>query len=62
MVMVFLPRIDHDAFKDEIGGLLAAEGVIRDRPAPTTPEGGPGEIQHRGEAERAYAADRFDSS
>ncbi|MFA7071065.1 MAG: BREX system P-loop protein BrxC, partial [Methanoculleus sp.] len=40
MVMVFLPRIDHDAFKDEIGGLLAAEGVIRDRPAPTTPEGG----------------------
>ena len=40
LVMVFLPRMDHDAFKDEIAGLLAAEGVIRDRPAPTTPEGG----------------------
>jgi len=39
MVMVFLPRMDHDAFKDEIAGLLAAEGVLRDRPAPTTPEG-----------------------
>ncbi len=39
LVMIHLPRMDHDAFKDEVAGFLAAEGVIRDRPAPTTPEG-----------------------
>lgn len=39
LVFVFLPRIEHDAFKDEIAGLLAAEKVIEDRPAPTTAEG-----------------------
>ncbi|KUK70180.1 MAG: Uncharacterized protein XD88_0819 [Methanocalculus sp. 52_23] len=39
MVMVFLPRLNHDALKDEIAGLLAAEGVLSERPAPTTPEG-----------------------
>ncbi len=40
LVMAFLPRMDHDVFRDEVAGLLAAEGVMRDRPAPTTPEGG----------------------
>ncbi|RQD84654.1 MAG: BREX system P-loop protein BrxC [Methanocalculus sp. MSAO_Arc2] len=39
LIFVFLPRIEHDALKDEIAGLLAAEKVIEDRPAPTTAEG-----------------------
>ncbi|MBR1368475.1 hypothetical protein RJ53_02730 [Methanocalculus chunghsingensis] len=39
LVMAFIPKRDHDAFRDEIAGLLAAENVIADRPAPTTPEG-----------------------
>jgi hypothetical protein len=39
LVMVFLPKTEHEAFKDEIAGLLAADNVIADRPAPTTPEG-----------------------
>jgi hypothetical protein len=39
LVFVFLPRIEHDAFKDEIAGLLAAEKVIEDRPTPTNAEG-----------------------
>ena len=39
LVMAFLPRMDRDAFRDEVAGLLAAEGVMQDRPAPTTPEG-----------------------
>jgi hypothetical protein len=59
MVMVFLPRMDRDAFKDELAGLLAAEDVIRNRPAPTTPEGG--QARSNIEAKRGGHMQRIDS-